>query len=109
MSFKIIPAPVFEKELKKISAKYPSFKSDFRDFLDSIANDPTQGISLGNNCYKIRLAITGKGRGKSGGARIITHIKIIRAEIFLISIYDKSSRENISIAEINERIKDLNY
>jgi mRNA-degrading endonuclease RelE of RelBE toxin-antitoxin system len=109
MSFKIILAPVFEKELKKNSAKYPSFKSDFRLFLDSLVKDPTQGISLGNNCYKIRLAGPGKGRGKSGGATIITHIKIIGAEKSLISIFDKSSRENISIAEINERIKDLNY
>ncbi|HEY4876779.1 MAG TPA: hypothetical protein VIH86_14465 [Puia sp.] len=82
MSFKIIPEPVFEKELKKISAKYPSFKSDFRHFLDLLAKDQIQGISLGNNCYKIRLAIADKGRGKIGGARIITHIKIIRAEIF---------------------------
>jgi mRNA-degrading endonuclease RelE of RelBE toxin-antitoxin system len=109
MSFKIIATPIFEKELKKISAKYPSFKSDYRHFLDSLANNPAQGISLGNNCYKIRLAIASKGRGKSGGARLITYLKIINQEIFLISVYDKSSRENISKAEINARISILNY
>ena len=109
MSFKIISTPVFEKELKKISAKYPSFKSDYRHFLDSLADNPTQGTSLGNNCYKISLAIASKGRGKSGGARLITFVKVINGQIFLISVYDKSSKENISKAEINARISILNY
>ena len=109
MSFKIISTPVFEKELKKISTKYHSFKSDYRHFLDSLTDNPAQGISLGNNCYKIRLAIASKGRGKSGGARLITYVKVINKQIFLISIYDKSSKENISKAEINARISILNY
>lgn len=109
MSFKIISTPVFEKELKKISTKYHSFKSDYRHFLDSLAENPAHGISLGNNCYKIRLAIASEGRGKSVGARLITYVKVINKQIFLISIYDKSSKENISKAEINARISILNY
>lgn len=32
------------------------------------------GIPLGKNCYKIRLKISSKNSGKSGGARIITHV-----------------------------------
>ena len=37
---------------------------------------PTTGISLGNNCYKIRIAIASKGEGKSGGARILTNFQL---------------------------------
>ncbi len=65
MSFKIIATPVSEKELKKISTKYPSFKSDYRQFLDSLQENPTQGISLGNNCYKTRLAIASKEEARA--------------------------------------------
>ncbi len=63
------------KRNKTLSAKYHSLHSDFRIFLNNLSKDPAQGISLGNNLYKIRLAISSKRRGKSGGARIITYYK----------------------------------
>ncbi len=50
---------------------------------------------MGKNCYKIRLSIASKGKGKSGGSRVITHIKIIKKEIYLIDIFDKSEQDNI--------------
>ena len=65
------------------------------------------GIALGNDCYKIRMAITSKGKGKSGGARIITYVAVIQSNIFLLSIYDKSEAENISDKELKERLKKL--
>jgi mRNA-degrading endonuclease RelE of RelBE toxin-antitoxin system len=66
----------FEKDLKKLAKKYNSLKLDLRALLNELKTNPNQGTSLGRNCYKIRLAITSKGKGKSGGARIITHIVI---------------------------------
>ncbi|WP_439145490.1 type II toxin-antitoxin system RelE/ParE family toxin [Terrimonas pollutisoli] len=60
---------------------------------------------MGNNCYKIRLAIASKGKGKSGGARLITFVKLINEVVLLISIYDKSVKENISVKELNDRLK----
>ena len=65
------------------------------------------GTSLGNNIYKIRMSITSKGKGKSGGARIITCVKIIDGIVFLVSIYDKSEQANINDKEIKERIKKI--
>ena len=105
MNFKIIYTSAFEKELKKLSSKYPSIKSDFKTLLASLLEDPKQGHALGNNCYKIRMSIASKGQGKSGGARVITCIKIIDELIFLVSIYDKSVRETISNKEIKDRLK----
>ena len=62
---------------------------------------------MGNDCYKIRMAISSKGKGKSGGARIITFVQIVETNIFLLSIYDKADAENISDKELKERLKKL--
>lgn len=71
MSFELIPTPPFEKELKYLAKKYPSLKKDIFILSQQLLNNPLMGISLGNNCYKIRMAITSKGKGKSSGARVI--------------------------------------
>lgn len=105
MKVNIVYTRVFEKEFKKLSAKHLSLKSDFKLFLASLEENPIQGTSLGNNCFKIRLAISSKGKGKSGGARVITCFKIIENIIYLVGIYDKSERETISNKELQERIK----
>jgi len=72
---------------------------------ESLENEPVQGNPLGKDCYKIRLAITSKGKGKSGGARVITCIKITSDKVFLLSIYDKSEKEDISDKELNKQLK----
>jgi hypothetical protein len=65
------------------------------------------GIAIGNDCYKIRMAITSKGKGKSGGARVITFVQIIETTIYLLSIYDKADTSNISDKILKERLKGL--
>jgi mRNA-degrading endonuclease RelE of RelBE toxin-antitoxin system len=74
VSYNIIPTKRFEKEIKRLAKKYQSIKSEFADLIDLISKNPKSGTYLGNNCYKIRMAISSKGKGKSGGARIITYI-----------------------------------
>lgn len=105
MSYRILNTPEFKKEIKRLSAKYPSMKSDFNIFLEELLENPFQGKSLGNNCYKVRLSIASKRRGKSGGARVITFVQVINEIIILISIYDKSERADITDKEIKERLK----
>lgn len=78
--------------------------------VESLEIDPIQGEPLGKDCYKIRMAIASKNKGKSGGSRIITCVKIIDEMVILLSIYDKSEKENIedsklkSLLEINDLI-----
>lgn len=72
MSYEVSTAPTFVRELKQLSKKYPSIKVDIGNLGESLAENPTQGESLGRGCYKIRLAIKSKGKGKRGGARVIT-------------------------------------
>jgi hypothetical protein len=91
--------------LKRLVKKYPSLKSDFALLLDSLAEQPGQGIAIGRNCYKIRLAITSKGKGKSGGARVITNFVWAENTVFLLTIYDKAEQASLSDKEIKELLK----
>lgn len=42
------------------------------------------------------MKISSKGKGKSGGSRVITCVKIANEEITLLSICDKSEQADIS-------------
>jgi hypothetical protein len=105
MSYKIISIPKFEKELKRLVKKYHSLKGEYIELVQSLKENPVQGESLGNNCYKVRLAISSKGKGKSGGARVITCFKVTEGSVFLLTIFDKSDRENIPDHELQALLK----
>ena len=107
MSFNIVPTPPFEKELKHLAKKYPSIKKDMAALVGRLLEEPKTGTPLGNNCYKIRMAITSKKQGKSGGARIITFVQVVKTTVFLLSIYDKADIQNIPDNELRERLKGL--
>lgn len=102
MNFNVYTTEFFDKELKSLSKKYPSVKSDYKVLVDSLKEEPKQGHPLGKDCYKIRMAITSKGKGKSGGSRVITCVKVLADSVFLLSIYDKGDKESISDKEIDE-------
>jgi mRNA-degrading endonuclease RelE of RelBE toxin-antitoxin system len=105
MSYKILPIPPFDRQLKKLSKKYPSLKEEYFELIESLEKNPEQGTSLGNNCYKIRLAIASKGKGKSGGARIITNFIVTHETVYLLSIFDKSEKENLTNKELKELLQ----
>ena len=107
MSYKVEVAFKFKKQLKRLIKKYPSLKQEISALFDSLRQNPSQGIPIGNACYKIRLAIKSKGKGKSGGARVITHLHFTRTTVYLLSIYDKSEQGNISDKEIKKLLKTI--
>lgn len=106
---KILTIPSFDKELKKISKKYSGIKDDFALLLEELQKNPLVGdvIPKGKGTRKIRMNISAKNKGKSGGARVIT-FTIVQAEtdyeIWLLSIYDKSQQTDISEKEIDKRL-----
>lgn len=108
MSFEIEASEKFTKELKRLAKKYPSLKGDLGELSNSLSADPTQGTPLGQNCFKIRLAIKSKGKGKSGGARVITFVVKIAEKLVLLSIYDKSEKESITSEELTLLIEGVN-
>jgi len=101
MKYNVFSIPPFDKQLKRLAKKFPSLKAEFSRLLEELEDNPEMGIALVNQCYKIRLAIASKGKGKSGGARIITHLQVVDNSVFLLAIYDKSEQENITDKEIN--------
>ena len=107
MSYSIIATHRFEKELKRLSKKFPSIKNDFAELIDNILEDPESGTFIGNNCYKIRLAIGSKGKGKSGGARVITYLYVEMETVYLLTIYDKGEKEDLKPNELKEMIDSL--
>jgi len=107
MSFKIVPTPPFERDLKQLAKKYPSIKKDIAALAQQLLQQPQMGTPLGHDCFKIRMAISAKGKGKSGGARVITHVQVTKEDIFLLSIYDKSEAENITDKALLARLKNL--
>jgi mRNA-degrading endonuclease RelE of RelBE toxin-antitoxin system len=107
MSYNITATPNFKKELKRLLKKFQSLKIEYLNLLDELAQNPTLGTSLGNNIYKIRISIASKGKGKSGGARVITFVVKSEETIYLMDIYDKSEKANITDKEIKSQIEEL--
>lgn len=107
MNFSIISLSSFDKQVKRLVKKYPSLKKELVLLQQQLLAKPTTGTPIGHNCYKIRIAIASKGKGKSGGARIITHIYVSGKAIFLLSIYDKSEQNSLSDKELLELLNSI--
>lgn len=99
--------PSFQKQFKSLLKKHRSLKKDILQLQESLLENPIQGNSLGKNCFKIRLAISSKNRGKSGGARIITHVHIVGETVYLLSIYDKSTKSNLDESELDALLLEI--
>ena len=100
MSFDVIATEPFERKVKRLSKRYSSLAKDLMEVFDDLEQNPTQGTPIGKNCYKIRVAISSKGKGKRGGARLITCVQVVKNKVFLLDIYDKSEQADISNQEL---------
>jgi len=107
MSYNIIPTRRFERELKRLVQKFPSLKSEFAELIAVIIQNPNIGTFIGNNCYKIRLAVSSKRKGKSSGARVITYLYVETETVYLLTIYDKSEKVDLKPNELKELINNL--
>ncbi len=106
MSYSIELSSNFKKEAKRLIKKYPSLKAELAQLFAELENNPTLGTPLGNDIYKIRLSILSKNKGKSGGARVMSFVKVTETSVLLFSIYSKGEKNNISDKEIESLIKD---
>jgi mRNA-degrading endonuclease RelE of RelBE toxin-antitoxin system len=107
MSYSVLTVPPFDRQLKRLAKKYRSIKDDVAELGKQLAENPTMGKTIRKDCYKIRLAIISKGKGKSAGARVITYVHIDQSNIYLLTIYDKSEQEDISDNEIQQLINNI--
>lgn len=108
MNYSIVLDRTFEREVKRLSKRYASLKEDLKELRNELERNPLSGTDLGGGLRKIRMRITSKGKGKSGGARVITFTVVIavdETEINLLYIYDKAERSNISSKELEELLR----
>ncbi len=109
MNYNVITTFRFEKEIKRLVKKYPSLKAEFTNLIHQINQFPEKGTYIGNNCYKIRLAIASKGRGKSGGVRVISYVYHLKETVYLLTIYDKKEKPDLKPNELKEMIENLEF
>ena len=107
MSYSIKLLAKFKRAAKPLINKYPSLKHELGILQKQLLDKPTTGTAIGKKCYKIRLAIGSKGKGSSGGARVITYVTILDKEIVLLTIYDKADRADLRPGELEELLKML--
>lgn len=108
MNYEIIVKPTFQREAKRLAKHYSSFKEDFASLIDELEQNPQLGTDLGHGLRKVRMKITAKGKGKSGGARVITFTLVVSQQdaiLNLLYIYDKADRASISDKEIEQLLK----
>ena len=98
MNVKIIPSVEFDRQFKRLAKKYKSLLDDYLTFSKELKENPLQGAALGRGVRKIRMAIGSKGKGKSGGARVLTLTVLVSedADVTLLTIYDKDEIDNVS-------------
>ncbi len=119
MNCSIIAIDDFKKDAKKLLKKYNSLKNELEKLQILLLETPRHGILIHKDTYKIRLAVKSKGKGKSGGMRIITHVVEVEIKVdenqieqnttvFLLAIYDKSDMENISDKDLKYLINIVN-
>lgn len=106
MSYSIELSANFKKEAKRLTKKHPSLKTELTELFTELEENPTTGTPLGNDIYKIRLAIASKNKGKSGGARVLSFVKVTQTTVLLFSIYSKGEIDNLTDKQIQELIKD---
>ncbi|MFK8269874.1 type II toxin-antitoxin system RelE/ParE family toxin [Capnocytophaga stomatis] len=107
MKYEFTTTDDFDKEFKSLRKKYKTLNDDLKKLMSAIENGKDGGVDLGGGFKKIRMKITAKNKGKSGGARVITYETIVNIEEMLVSfvsIYDKSEYENIDIDILKDNL-----
>ena len=66
MSYNIVPPQNLIKNLKRLSKKHRSIKEDVNALGKLLKSNPTMGDEIIEHCFKIRMSITSKNKGKSG-------------------------------------------
>ncbi len=114
MKVEVVTTQRFNSALKPLLKKFPSLKKDLFELESTLLKQPRIGVPLGDDVFKIRLKITSKGKGKSGGARVITLVETVIVGLFtekedelvvnLMTIYDKSDTDTIPEKELKTMI-----
>jgi hypothetical protein len=89
-------------------AKHSGLTDEERNkIVNLIANDPTIGDEIKGTGGARKVRVAGRGKGKSGGYRIITFYSGDDVPVFLLSVFSKGDRVDLSQADRNELRREL--
>jgi hypothetical protein len=93
----VIETPAFQKAAQKAGLS----DDDVAWIAETIARNPQAGDAIrgSGGCRKVRVA--GRGKGKSGGYRVITFFSGPSIPVYLLTVYSKSDMDNLSRAHVN--------
>lgn len=99
----------FQRDFKRLAKRHRSLSYDLKKLIASLKDNPLQGADLGWGCRKVRMAITSKDKGKSGGARVITLTIRLQSDglLTLLTIYDKSEQGSIDKKTLLRLLKEV--
>ncbi|MBB3837559.1 hypothetical protein FHS57_001556 [Runella defluvii] len=109
MKNEVFTTPYFDNRFKRLVKKFNSLDQDVEQLVNALLENPKIGEALGAGLYKIRLAVKSKGKGKSGGFRVISYLFEETEQgciIFLVAIYDKSEESTVTKKALLEIVKD---
>ncbi len=93
----VVELPEFLRRAKAIMSD-----EDRTALVNYIAANPEAGVSLGGGLRKVRIAR--QGGGKSGGYRTIYVFGGVQVPIFLVTVFAKNDKDNLTKAEQAELI-----
>ncbi|MBS1547945.1 MAG: type II toxin-antitoxin system RelE/ParE family toxin [Bacteroidetes bacterium] len=103
----VVVTATFKRRYKPLAKRHRSLEQDVLGLISSLEELSMQGTPLGKDCYKIRLAVSSKGGGKSGGARVITYVRLVKGKVYLLTIYDKSDQSSLSAKELHALVDSI--
>ena len=110
MNVRFVLSAEFSRQFKRLAKKYKSLPVDYLTLSKDLKENPFQGVDLGGGVRKIRMAIGSKGKGKSGGARVLTLNVLVTDEtdVTLLTIYDKNEIDSVSDEYIRWLVSEAN-
>jgi mRNA-degrading endonuclease RelE of RelBE toxin-antitoxin system len=104
----VVFTQIFEKELERLSRKYPKTPDVIADFIQLLTQGDLIGDKIPNtgyDLYKARLPNPSAKKGKKGGFRVIYYVQVVE-RIVLITLYSKTQQADIAITALQQHIKD---
>lgn len=93
----VVPMTPFLREAEALGLS----EDDVAAIIVAIAEDPTQGAVMAGTGGVRKVRFAAKGKGKSGGVRTVHYYGGDEMPVFLIAIYGKSDKANLTKAERN--------
>ena len=110
--YSIIATKQFDKDIKTYKRKFKNVQEDVNEIVKelkegNLVGDIVPNIKMkddNNNVIKVRVANSDAHVGKSNGYRLIYYAEKSNGTVYLLTIYYKKEKNNISNKEIQELI-----